>query len=662
MNQTPLAQGMRTATFFLLLTVGLLSGCGGGGGGTSTPSYTVGTTAQSGGSISPASRTVTQDRTTSFTVSPDTGYSIDSVTGCGGSLSGDTYTTGPITSACMVSASFSLNTYTVSATAGANGSIAPSGQTVDHGATTSFTVIPDTDYGIASVTGCGGSLSGDTYTTGPITSACTVSASFSLNTYTVSATAGANGSIAPGGQIVDHGATTSFTVTPDTGYSIDSVTGCGGSLSGDTYTTGPITSACTVSVSFSLPRLDAEAQSEQVRLTWTDMGAGSYSLYYASAPGCDTSNYSLCPGGTLVTNVTAPYTVTGLTNGQNYWFQLEAAGVTAVYNEAGARPDKMVLNDRVLAIAHDASGATYLGGDFTWVGVRTGYGVPLSLATGHAGAFPLVNGTISAAAADGAGGFYIGGSFTSVGGVTRNRLAHILADGTLGAWNPDANGTVNALAIAGSTVYAGGLFTTVNGQARNRLAAIGSDGTLGAWNPDANSTVYALAVAGSTVYAGGSFTTVGGQTRNRLAAIGSDGTLGAWNPDANNVVNALAVAGSTVYAGGTFTTVDGQTRNYLAAIGSDGTLGAWNPDANGTVVALAVAGSTVYAGGQFTTVGGQTRNRLAAIGSDGTLGAWNPDANSTVYALAVAGSTVYAGGYFLNVGGDMSPYFAALAP
>jgi hypothetical protein len=84
-------------------------GAGGAGGGTPPPaSFTVMTsTAGSGtGTISPGSRTVTQGNTTSFTISPTTGSSIASVTGCGGRLSGTTYTTGPIHSNCTVIVSF----------------------------------------------------------------------------------------------------------------------------------------------------------------------------------------------------------------------------------------------------------------------------------------------------------------------------------------------------------------------------------------------------------------------------------------------------------------------------------------------------------------------------------------------------------------------------
>jgi hypothetical protein len=70
-------------------------------------------------------------------------------------------------------------TFTVTPTASAGGTIAPdTPQTVDEGATTSFTVTPNANFEIGSVTGCGGSLEGNVYTTGAISADCTVSAVF----------------------------------------------------------------------------------------------------------------------------------------------------------------------------------------------------------------------------------------------------------------------------------------------------------------------------------------------------------------------------------------------------------------------------------------------------------------------------------------------------
>ncbi|MCP5420098.1 MAG: hypothetical protein H6970_13885 [Gammaproteobacteria bacterium] len=80
----------------------------------------------------------------------------------------------------------------------------------------------------------------------------TCTATFTLKSYTVTGEASTGGSITPPSQTVDHGAMATFLVTPDSGYQIDVVSGCGGTLSGATYTTGPITAACTVNASFSV--------------------------------------------------------------------------------------------------------------------------------------------------------------------------------------------------------------------------------------------------------------------------------------------------------------------------------------------------------------------------------------------------------------------------
>jgi hypothetical protein len=64
--------------------------------------------------------------------------------------------------------------------------------------------------------------------------------------------AGAGGTISPSSATVNAGGTTTFTVTPKTGYFVSGFTGCGadGSLVGTTFTTGTINAACTVTASF----------------------------------------------------------------------------------------------------------------------------------------------------------------------------------------------------------------------------------------------------------------------------------------------------------------------------------------------------------------------------------------------------------------------------
>lgn len=215
--------------------------------------YTITAAAGPNGTITPPGPVIVDYNASQvFTITPNLGYYIASATGCNGSLNGNSYATGAITGDCTVGVTFAINTYSVTPSTGANGSMDPSTpQTVNYSSTTSFTVTPNIGYHIASVTGCNGTLSGNIYTTGPITSECTVSSAFAVDTHTVTPSAGAGGHMSPNIlQAVTYSSAISFTVTPDPGYQIISVTGCGGTLSGNTYTTGSVTADCLVTATF----------------------------------------------------------------------------------------------------------------------------------------------------------------------------------------------------------------------------------------------------------------------------------------------------------------------------------------------------------------------------------------------------------------------------
>jgi hypothetical protein len=84
---------------------------------------------------------------------------------------------------------------------------------------------------------------------GTLSPSCTCSSPPPPTTYTATAIAGPNGSINPATRTVSRGATTTFTLSPSSGY-IAAAIGCGGTLSGAVYTTGTITSSCTVTATF----------------------------------------------------------------------------------------------------------------------------------------------------------------------------------------------------------------------------------------------------------------------------------------------------------------------------------------------------------------------------------------------------------------------------
>jgi len=226
--------------------------------------YTVNVTPVDGanGSITPSTiQTFIGGSTAQFTITPNTNYSIVIPMGgtCPqGSLVGTSYTTGPVTEDCTVAPNFELIPIAVTPIAGTNGSISPSTQQMLVGGTSAqFTITPNSGYHIATPVGgtCPqGTFVGTTYTTGAITSNCTVEPTFISDILTVFPVTRPNGSISPATpQPVLLGSTTQFTITPDTYYSI--VTPVGGTcpqgtLDGNTYTTGIITNNCSVAPTF----------------------------------------------------------------------------------------------------------------------------------------------------------------------------------------------------------------------------------------------------------------------------------------------------------------------------------------------------------------------------------------------------------------------------
>ncbi|MGX5203041.1 thiol-activated cytolysin family protein [Aliikangiella sp. IMCC44632] len=104
----------------IIITASITACGGGGGGGKESESFTVTATASQGGTISPTSITVASGSTETFTLTPEQNFSIESVTGCSGTLNGNSYTTGAISSNCVVSASFTPSTQSTLPSTGVN--------------------------------------------------------------------------------------------------------------------------------------------------------------------------------------------------------------------------------------------------------------------------------------------------------------------------------------------------------------------------------------------------------------------------------------------------------------------------------------------------------------------------------------------------------------
>jgi uncharacterized repeat protein (TIGR02543 family) len=178
-----------------------------------------------------------------LTATPATGYHFVEWTG---DASG---TANPLTVKMdgdkTITANFAANIYTITAKAGTNGNISPSGAvSVAYGTGQTFTITPDTGYHIADVLvgGSGGSSVGavTSYTFTDVIADHTIEASFAVNTCEIIASAGEGGIITPAGRVtVNYGGSQNFVIDPNDGYHIAKVRVDGksiGALSSYTFT------------------------------------------------------------------------------------------------------------------------------------------------------------------------------------------------------------------------------------------------------------------------------------------------------------------------------------------------------------------------------------------------------------------------------------------
>ncbi len=140
-------------------------------------------------------------------------------------------------SSWTVSVLIGVRQWKITASAGANGAIAPTGIVgVYEGTDQTFAVNPNTGYHVANVIVDGLSI-------GPVTSHTffgiagnhTISATFAINTYTITASAGPNGSITPSGiTVVNYGGGQTYNIVPASCYHVLDVTV-------DSVSVGPVT-------------------------------------------------------------------------------------------------------------------------------------------------------------------------------------------------------------------------------------------------------------------------------------------------------------------------------------------------------------------------------------------------------------------------------------
>ncbi|WP_176547226.1 S8 family serine peptidase [Bacillus sp. AFS053548] len=221
--------------------------------------HTIMVTAGDHGTISPSGRVTVNELTDQmFIITPDIGYEIASlkVDGVDTKATNNTYTLTNITSDHKIDVTFKKIVHTITATAGSNGAISPSGSVpVKYGENQTFTITPKKGYEIASfiVDGVNAKLTNNTYTFKNVTKNHTINVTFKQIVHTITVTAGSNGTISPSGKVtVADGTNKTFTITPKKGYKIDTikVDGVNVKFTGNTYTLTNVTKNRTINVTF----------------------------------------------------------------------------------------------------------------------------------------------------------------------------------------------------------------------------------------------------------------------------------------------------------------------------------------------------------------------------------------------------------------------------
>ena len=251
------------------------------------PTYTITATAGEGGTISPSEVTVEEGEDAEFTITANEGYRIlsvivDAETGNESNVTSNlvegVFTFVYVIANHTIDATFEeIPTYTITATAGENGTITPEEVTVEEGENAEFTITPAEGYRIAAVVVDAETenetdvtenvVAGDEaffYTFRNVTANHTINATFELiPTYTITVNAGEHGTVLYNDALVsapievNEGATPEFEITPETGYQIDVLTVGGDTveltqqqLGGFTYTFDPVMANITLAVTF----------------------------------------------------------------------------------------------------------------------------------------------------------------------------------------------------------------------------------------------------------------------------------------------------------------------------------------------------------------------------------------------------------------------------
>jgi len=288
--------------------------------------YTVDVTGATGGSVS-GGNTYDSGIQVTVTAVPDDGYTFEGWYENGVKISGEENYTFAVTSDRTLEARFSLERYTADVTGATGGSVS-GGNTYDSGTQVTVTAVPDDGYTFEGWYENDVKISGEENYTFTITSGRTLEARFSLERYTVTATAGTGGSVTGSGTY-DYGTRITLTAAPKTGYRFVRWLEGANQVSVNTQYTLSVTKDQTLKAEFEKLGIPTSVKVKSagynsLTLIWKKVsGASRYEIYRAVS-----KNGSYTKTKTVSTT---SYTDTKRTTGKQYYYK-----VCAVYAEGSS--------------------------------------------------------------------------------------------------------------------------------------------------------------------------------------------------------------------------------------------------------------------------------------------------------------------------------------
>lgn len=321
--------------------------------------YTLTVNANTGVVIAPvAGDTIVEfGSSVTYTFTADSCYEISDVVLDGESLGAiDTYTFDSVNANHTLMVNATVKTYTITATTNEGGSITPAGETtVTCDGTQSYSITAAAGYYVEDVLVDNVSVGVvSNYVFSGVTEDHTIEVVFAATdslTYTITATAGANGTITPAGaSTVNHGASITYVITPDEYYTIDQVIVDGNVLPTPvaSYTFSNVTADHTIDVTFVGDQIGCvtpgivyttNVTESSATFNWNDTEAASYTVRYKKV---SDSTYTIVPGITGTT-----YDVTGLDQATEYVWSVKAVCVQDVAESAWSVSSTFVTEEPI---------------------------------------------------------------------------------------------------------------------------------------------------------------------------------------------------------------------------------------------------------------------------------------------------------------------------